>query len=180
LRHLKYQQTPVGRGTYGDVKIREHSGDGILKVGAFCSFGRDVDVFLGGNHRPDWVTTYPFANKWGCADLDGRVSSKGDVVIGNDVWVGTRAVIMSGVTIGDGVVVGAYSVVAKDLEPYGIYVGNSARLVRKRFDDATIKKLLEIKWWEWEDEKIREFLPLMLNTNIDAFIKAVSWVGGKL
>ena len=179
MQLIKYQQPPVGRGTYGDVKIREHHEGATLKVGAFCSFGQDVHVFLGGNHRVDWVTTYPFANKWGCDDREDCTMTKGDVVIGNDVWVGTRAVIMSGVTIGDGVVVGAHSVVAKDLEPYGIYVGNSARLVRKRFDDAAIEKLMEIKWWDWEDNKIKELLPLMLSTDIDGFIKAANWIGGK-
>lgn len=82
------------------------------------------------------------------------MASKGDVMIGNDVWLGTDAAVMSGVTIGDGAVVGAYAVVTRDVEPYTIVAGNPARPIRKRFDDETIRKLLENRWWDWPREKI--------------------------
>jgi len=175
-----YPQYNIGRGTYGWLKVREPNDYAALSVGAFCSFADGVEVFLGGNHRHDWVTTYPFSqcSEGRIAYARGHEMTKGNVVIGNDVWVGANVMILSGVTIGDGVVVGARSVIAKNLEPYGIYVGNPARLVRKRFDDSIIEKLLEIKWWDLDDKKIIKLLPFMLNTDIQAFINEATLLKG--
>ena len=97
-------------------------------------------------------------------------ATKGDVVIGNDVWIGYRAIILSGVTIGDGAVIAAGAVVTKDVPAYGIVGGNPAKLIKKRFDDETIPRLLKIAWWNWDDAKIEKFLPLLLNQEITAFI----------
>jgi acetyltransferase-like isoleucine patch superfamily enzyme len=135
-----------------------------------------VKIYLGGNHRTDWVTTYPFGvvnkNIFNKVDGVGHPSTKGDVIIGNDVWIGDFVTIMSGVTIGDGAVIANNSHVVKDVEPYSIVGGNPAKFIRYRFTKEQIEKLLEIKWWYWDDEKINKFTPLMCNTNIDEFIKA--------
>lgn len=169
----KYPQYEIGRGTYGDPKILSWKEGAVFKIGAFCSIAAGVKIFLGGEHRVDWVTTYPFNVLWPSGqNLKGHPKTKGDVVIGNDVWIGTEAVIMSGVTIGDGAVVGARAVVTKDIEPYAIYAGNPARFVKKRFDDATIQELLELKWWQFSDEEIEALLPHLLNSDIKVFIES--------
>lgn len=169
--HEKYPQYEIGRGTYGTPEIFTWNEGAKLKIGAFCSFASGVKLLLGGEHRADWVTTYPFNVLWECGrHITGHPKTKGDVIIGNDVWIGTEAIIMSGVTIGDGAVVGARAVVTKDIEPYAIYGGNPARLLKKRFDDKTIQQLLELEWWNLKDEEIERLLPLMLNTDIQTFI----------
>jgi acetyltransferase-like isoleucine patch superfamily enzyme len=144
-----------------------------LKIGKFCSIAARVTIALGGNHRSDLVTTYPFiafVADWPEAEClsgeDVAAVSKGDVIIGNDVWIGYGVMILSGVTIGDGAVIGAGSVVTKDVEPYSIVAGNPARLIRKRFNDETIRKLLEIKWWDWPPEKIGKNLDVICGTDV--------------
>jgi chloramphenicol O-acetyltransferase type B len=170
--HSQYPQYQFGRGTYGyNLKVASWGEGATLKIGAFCSISSGVEIFLGGNHRPDWVTTYPFNILNPAArHIQGQPKSKGDVIIGNDVWIGNGALILSGVHIGDGAVIGARSVVAKDVPPYGIVVGNPARNIRMRFDDATIMRLLNLKWWDWDDTKIQKYLPVMLNTDIGNFL----------
>lgn len=149
----------VGKHTYGADKIyvmedQEHSNN--LNIGSFCSISDGVSVLLFAEHRIDTITTFPFAFL-----ADWRIGtpgafSKGDVNIGNDVWIGKGVTILSGVTIGDGVVIGAEAVVAKDVPPYAVVVGNPGRIVKYRFSKKKIKELLEIKWWLWSDEKIRD------------------------
>jgi acetyltransferase-like isoleucine patch superfamily enzyme len=169
----KYPQYEIGRGTYGGAKILTWGEGAVFRIGAFCSIATDVKIFLGGEHRVDWATTYPFNRLWESgAGISGHPGTKGDVVIGNDVWIGTEAMIMSGVTIGDGAVVAARSMVTKDIEPYAIYGGNPARLIKKRFDEETVRSLLEIEWWNFSDDKIETLLPLMLSTDLAAFIVA--------
>ena len=102
----------------------------------------------------------------------GHPKTKGDVKIGNDVWIGKEAIILSGVNIGDGAVIGARSLVSRDVQPYAIVGGNPAREIRKRFNDQTIQELLEIRWWEWEPNRIEKALPILLSNNIDKFIWA--------
>ena len=145
----------VGRGTYGDPMIRswKEKPAAKLKVGAYCSFAKMVQIFLGGEHNTDWISTYPFCSMQHAKNKD-HPRTKGDVIIGNDVWIGWGATILSGVTIGDGAVIGAEAVVAKDVAPYAIVVGNPAREIRKRFCDSTIEYLLELKWWDWEEDKV--------------------------
>jgi chloramphenicol O-acetyltransferase type B len=144
-------------------------------MGAYCSTGPGVQIFLGGEHRVDWLTTYPFSEFWEAAKtIKGHPYTKGDVNIGNDVWIGAEAIILSGVTIGDGAVIGARAVVAKDIPPYAIAVGNPARIIRQRFDEKTIEKLLEIKWWNWDDAQIEKFLPILLSQDFGAFLEVVN------
>ncbi len=167
----KYPQYKIGKGSYGSPKILTWNEGATLKIGAFCSIADDVTIFLGGEHRVDWVTTYPFNALWEKGKhVTGCPRTKGDVIIGNDVWVGHEAVIMSGVKIGDGAVIGSRCVVTKNVAPYSIVAGNPARIIRKRFDDATIQQLLELKWWNWTNEEIEEMLPLLLSSDLDAFI----------
>jgi len=170
----RYPQYEIGRGTYGRPKISSWGERATFRIGAFCSIAHGVKIYLGGEHRTDWVTTYPFNYLWKSAKhIKGHPKTKGDVIIGNDVWIGAGAVILSGVTVGDGAAIGNNAVVAKDVPPYAIVAGNPASIVRKRFDEETIHHLLKIKWWEWEDNRIEKFLPLLLNSNIEEFLKVV-------
>jgi acetyltransferase-like isoleucine patch superfamily enzyme len=169
----KYPRYEIGRGTYGDLRVDAWGEGATLRIGAFCSFADGVQIFLGGDHRVDWVTTYPFNVFWDAAkQIKGHPKTKGNVAIGNDVWVGREAVILSGVTVGDGAVVGTRAVVTEDVPPYAIAVGVPARLVKKRFDDETIRRLLRLQWWHWEDDRIRKALPLLLSSDVKAFLEA--------
>lgn len=165
----------IGKGTYGKPGVVTWREGAILKIGAYCAIASGVYIFLGGNHHIDWVTIYPFQRfhpemlKMGPAS-----TSKGNVIIGNDVWIGHGTIILSGVTIGDGAVLGANTVIANDVLPYSVVIGNPGRVIKKRFSEENIEELLKIKWWSWSEEKIKDFLPLMLHTNIDKFIKAAT------
>ena len=132
-------------------------GDKLI-IGKFCMIASDVTFIMNGaNHLSKSLSSYPFAifgNGWEGAMEGKSYPSKGDTVIGNDVWIGYNATIMPGVAIGDGAIIGSNSTVVKDVEPYTIVGGNPARSIRKRFDDETITRLLELKWWDWEIEKI--------------------------
>lgn len=166
-------QYKIGRGTYGQLRVRQANAGATLAVGSFCSIADGVVVLLGGEHRPDWVTTYPFnVLNEKASHIKGHPKSKGDVIIGNDVWIGREALILSGVTIGDGAVVAARAVVTKNVPPYGIVGGNPARLIRHRFDNDTVERLLEIKWWDWPDSKIEAHFPELLSDNIERFLSA--------
>lgn len=164
----------VGAHTYGAPHLR-FPGDGQRFIcGKYCSFAGDVHIFLGGGHRPDWVTTYPFPGfpRWTEGrGIKGFHVGKGDVVVGNDVWVGWSAVVMSGVTVGDGAVIAARSVVTKDVPPYAIVAGNPARVVRYRFDEKIIADLLAIRWWDWADEKVNVEIPRLMNGDVQAFVE---------
>lgn len=164
----------IGDYTYGTPIVLGWGEGRRLKIGKFCSIAGGVIIFLGGNHRVDWVTTYPFVEfpeEWPKAKgITGHPVSKGDVVIGNDVWIGYGATILSGVRVGDGAVIGAMAVVAGDVEPYSIVAGNSARLVRKRFDEETIDRLLQIRWWDWPLERIRDNVGILMSGDVSALV----------
>lgn len=140
-----------------------------LSIGAFCSIGQCVTVFLGGEHHTDWVSTFAFREKFASRIVTTR-STKGNVVIGNDVWIGQSATILSGVTIGDGAVIGALSVVAKDIPPYAIAAGNPARVIRLRFTEAQVARLMKIKWWNWPDKVIEKRLDMFASPDIERFL----------
>ena len=134
-----------------------------------------VKIFLGGNHRTDWVSTYPFSEFdnifENASSFKGHPATKGDIIIGNDVWIGFGVTILSGVTIGDGAVIAANSSVARNVNPYEIVAGNPARHIKKRFDEATIEALLQINWWNWDEKKIIQSLPLICSNNIEIFLQ---------
>lgn len=162
----------IGRGTYGEPTVLSWGEEATLRVGAFCSFARQVTIILDGEHRMDWVTTFPFPKfRESARSMGGHVACKGDVVIGNDVWVAHGATILAGVTIGDGAVIGAAAVVTRDVAPYAIVAGNPARLIRHRFDEATIERLLRLAWWDWPDADLDEAMPLLLSADVDGLVR---------
>ena len=144
-----------------------------LIIGSFCSIGSGAAFIMGGNqgHRSDWVTTFPFY--WmpdvpAFAGAENGFAPAGDTVIGNDVWIGSEAIIMPGVTIGDGAVIGTRALVTKDVEPYAIIGGNPAREIRKRFAPEAIAMLLEMSWWDWSEDALREAMPILTSSDIPA------------
>lgn len=169
-----YQNVVIGDYTYfTSLRVWAYSENEHLTIGKFCSIGDNVQIMLGGEHRTDWVTTYPFnalmTDVYG--DIEGHPKSKGDVIIGNDVWIGNDAKIMSGVKIGDGAVIGANAIVTHDVQPYTIVGGVPAKEIRKRFSDAAIRELLRISWWNWDEDRLAEFIPVLQSENIIDFIK---------
>jgi len=171
--HERYPEHEFGRGTYGDdLEIKSWGEGAKLRIGAFTSIAAGVQIFLGGEHRTEWVTTFPFSALWPSAKhIAGHPKTKGDVVIGSDVWLGTGALISSGVTIGHGAVIGARAVITRNVAPYTIVVGNPAKVVRERFTPQQIEKLLAIEWWSWPDERIERAMPALLSPDIDHFIR---------
>ncbi|MAX80047.1 MAG: chloramphenicol acetyltransferase [Crocinitomicaceae bacterium] len=145
-------------------------GDKLI-IGKFCMIASDVTFIMNGaNHLTDALTTYPFAifgNGWENAMERKQYPQKGDITIGNDVWIGYNATIMAGVTIGDGAIIATNSTVIHDVAPYSIVGGNPAKEIRKRFPESTIEKLLDLKWWDWDIEKITKNVHHLTNNEID-------------
>ncbi len=171
----------IGRHTYGTPIIDSYPGsEKGITIGAFCSISRDVVMITGGIHPTHWVSTFPFRVHWHMAGAyeDGMPSSKGDIVVGSDVWIGTEAMIHSGVTIGDGAVVAARSVVTRDVPPYAVVAGVPAKVVRFRFEDKVIQSLLRIRWWDWDDEAVREAVPYLSCDDIAAFLGKYGGMSG--
>lgn len=167
----------AGDHTYGDITVLDYGHtERKVTVGRYCSVAEGVTVMLGGNHRYDWVTTYPFSGmreKYPeAAHIEGHPRSNGDVQIGSDVWLGRCSVVLSGVTIGDGAVVGAYAVVTRDVPPYAIVGGNPAEIIRYRFSREHIERLLQVAWWNWPEEKVREMIPLLASGAVGEFLRA--------
>lgn len=165
----------VGRGTYcsyGEPIIQHWGEPATLKIGAFCSIAGGVTIFLGGNHRIDWITTFPFpAFRESAMAIADHTITKGDVVIGNDVWIGEGATILSGVQIGNGAVVGARSVVTKDVPAFGIVAGNPAKFIRLRFAESEVACLQQLAWWDWSDSALDAAIPYLLSNNIAGLSK---------
>jgi acetyltransferase-like isoleucine patch superfamily enzyme len=147
----------VGRHTYGIVPqaVFLPTPDSRLSVGAFCSIAADVLIMCAGHHALDAATTFPMRELILKQPVpnDSYGKALGNS-IGNDVWIGQRAVILPGLRLGDGAVIGAGAVVTKDVAPYAIVAGNPARLIRYRFPEALVQELLRIQWWNWDDDKV--------------------------
>lgn len=163
----------VGRHTYGLPKIWMSRGSECkVAIGSFCSISPEVQIIAGGIHPAAWVSTYPFRIKWRMAGAyeDGMPATRGDLVVGSDVWIGTQAMLLSGVTIGHGAIVAARAVVTHSVPPYAIVAGAPAKIVRYRFEDEIIARLLKLAWWDWDDEKIRQAVPLLSSGQMDQFL----------
>lgn len=168
----KYPHFDVGINTYGCPEIFEWGEGKVLTVGAYCSIAENVKIFLGGEHHTDWVSTYPFNQFWEEAkNIQNHPMSKGDVIIGNDVWIGYGATILSGVEIGNGAVIGAHTVVSRNVPAYAIFAGNPATFVRSRFTTDVVDQLQKIEWWTWPEEELRNCVELLMADDISAFLK---------
>jgi acetyltransferase-like isoleucine patch superfamily enzyme len=168
----------IGKHSYipKNYTIMNYGKPSIIHIGNFCSIAGGIIFFTGGNHKPFWVSTFPFSAFKNSFPNTGPVQnctfSKGAITIENDVWIGFDVTIMSGVTIENGAVIGTKSVVASNIPPYSIAIGNPCKVIKKRFSDEIIKELLEIQWWNWPVEKIKEYAVLLESENILEFIKA--------
>lgn len=173
----------VGRHSYYSGYYHGHSfddcaryllpDDGVDKliIGSFCSIGSGAAFIMAGNqgHRNDWISTFPFFWMPEVPCFTGAQNGfvpAGDTVIGNDVWIGAEAIIMPGITIGDGAVIGTRALVTKDVEPYAIVGGNPAKEIRKRFDDTDVAMLLDMRWWDWTDDKLEEAMRLLTSGDV--------------
>ncbi|OYW66830.1 MAG: chloramphenicol acetyltransferase [Bosea sp. 12-68-7] len=166
-------QIAAGAWTYGRPKVRFPESGARLMIGRYGSIADGVEILLGGNHRTDWATTYPFPVLPGlwpeAAGIAGSHTSRGDVTIGHDVWLGSQSLILSGVTIGTGAVVAARAVVTRDVPPYAIVGGNPARILRMRFEEAEIVSLLASRWWLLPREDVVQLLPVLMSNRIAEF-----------
>lgn len=162
----------LGHRSYGEPILRGDISD--VHVGRYCSIAQNVIIDCGWHHRSDFVTTYPlnvFFEKLN--HIKGHPKSKGDVIIGNDVWIGEGTIIMGGVKIGDGAVIAAGSIVTKEVLPYQIVAGVPAKHMKLRFSISQVNALLDIRWWEWSEEKIAKYGELLMQPDIDKFINSV-------
>lgn len=168
----RYPDYGIGIGTYGMPQVHDDKEGTTLRIGAFCSISSEVQIFLGKNHRTDWISSYPFPAFFEEASQIKEFGvSRGDVTIGSDVWLCANCMILSGVTIGHGAVVGAGAVVTRNVEPYSIVVGNPAQHVRWRFDEPTRIALLEAAWWEWPIEELHKIMPLLCSNQIQDLLE---------
>ena len=141
-----------------------------LIIGKYCSIGSGAIFIMAGNqgHRNDWVSTFPFfyQNNGNFPDAIDGYEKVGDTIIGNDVWIGSEAMIMGGITVGDGAIIASRAVVTKDVEPYAVVGSNPAKHIRYRFPQEHIDMLLEMKWWEWSNENIQSAMNLLCSCEI--------------
>lgn len=168
----RYSRFEVGAWSYGEPEVIYWDAGARLRIGRFCSIASGVTILLGGEHHTEWVSSYPFSLIFPeAASLPGYPYTKGDVVIGNDVWIGRNALLLSGITVGDGAVIGAGSVVSRDVEPYSIAAGNPARHVRYRFPAETIEALRRIAWWHWPLADVKQAWPALQSGDVEAFVE---------
>lgn len=168
----------VGAETYGDPAIYVYGGDDTrLLLGAYVSIARGVTFVLGGNHRVDSVTTFPLRIRFDLPGKyeDGNPWSRGDVVVGSDVWFGANCLVLSGVTIGHGAVLAAGAVVTSDIPPYSIAAGSPATPRRLRFSPHQIDALLRIAWWDWPNDQVRSRAADLSDLAVDEFIEKYSY-----
>lgn len=183
VEQVTHPNIVVGRYSYYSGYYHGHSfndcarfllpdeGADRLIVGSFCSIGSGAAFIMAGNqgHRHEWISTFPFffmSEVPTFADARNGYMPTGDTVIGNDVWIGSEAIIMPGIRIGDGAIIGTRALVTRDVEPYAIVGGNPAKTIRKRFGDHEIDLLLEMRWWDWSDEQLKAAMPIMTSGDV--------------
>lgn len=173
-RDSRYQQYEIGDWTYGSPQVLSWDSSTKLVIGKYCSFAGEVTILLGGEHRADWVSTFPFSiflEEW--SGIKGHPASKGNLIIGNDVWVGYGATILCGIHIGDGAIIGAGAVVTRDVEPYSIVAGNPAKTIKHRFEPNVIKELLDVCWWDLPHGDVVTLVPLLLASDTSKLVHQV-------
>lgn len=167
-----YPYLNIGDHTYGVPDIIDPNNDNI-QIGKFCSIAIGSSIICG-NHNMKFISSYPFKSiwnqQWRALDNINDHVSKGKTIIGNDVWIGKSSFIIDGVTIGDGAIIAAGTVVTKDVPPYAVVAGNPGKIVKFRFNPIQIEQLLKIQWWNWDEDKIDDALLLMMSEDIDKFI----------
>lgn len=184
---IQHPQITVGDYTYYDdfedvhnfeknVKyLFDFTGDRLI-IGKFCMIASGASFIMNGaNHLTDAISTYPFAifgNGWEEAMKDKSYPYKGDTIIGNDVWIGHKATIMAGVTVGDGAIIASGAMVTKDVPAYAIVGGNPAKVIKKRFDEAKIEQLLALQWWNWEIERITEHVQALTGNDLSPLLQS--------
>ncbi|WP_236558502.1 CatB-related O-acetyltransferase [Pseudoclavibacter sp. 8L] len=176
-----YYDDPDDPSAFETRNVLHHYGPERLVIGKFCAIASGVRFIMNGaNHRMSGPSTYPFpimGGAWGQhVDLVSDLPSRGDTVIGNDVWIGGDVTIMPGVRIGDGAIVSTGSVVTKDVPDYGIVGGNPATLIRRRFDDNDVQTLLDTAWWDWPLEAITEHVRVIA----DGSVAELASIAGRL
>lgn len=185
LKQKQNNMIPRGKHTYGPepqiMGVKEIARGS--KIGRYCSIADNLQFICKGTHMIDWVTTYPFQEIWGMDvplyEINGIKGRAGDpvidgltspIIIGNDVWIASNVKIKQGVTIGDGAVLATECFITKDVPPYAVVGGNPAKVIRYRFTEEQRNDLLKIKWWDWEDEEIKQVIPLLASDHIGKFI----------
>lgn len=171
-RHSYYSGYYHGKHFEENVRYLSPERDDVDKliIGRFCSIGSGAVFVKAGNqgHRADWHSTYPFHYMSFFSEAPDGYLPKGDTVVGNDVWIGSEAMVLPGVHIGHGAIIAARAVVTRDVPPYTIVGGNPAKVIRERFSSQKIAELLAMAWWDWDDEKIRENLSMLCSENLAA------------
>ncbi|MBY8820699.1 type B chloramphenicol O-acetyltransferase [Sphingomonas colocasiae] len=184
-RQVTHPNIIVGRYSYYSGYYHGHGFDDCARyllpdanadrliIGSFCSIGSGAAFIMAGNqgHRHDWISSFPFHFYPDAPEFAGAENGylpAGDTVIGHDVWVGSEAVILPGIHVGDGAIIGTRALVTRDVEPYAIVGGNPARPIRKRFSDACIAMLLEMEWWHWSEAALSAAMPLLTSGDIAA------------
>ncbi len=173
-RQVAEGRLTVGRHSYGaPVVITARDSSVRVTIGNFCSIAEGVSFLCSGDHRTDWVSTFPFRIILGLpgAGQDGHPRLKGNVSVGHDVWIGHGAMILAGVSVGHGAVVAARSLVSRDVPPYAIVAGTPARVLRFRFPPDVVADLLATEWWHWDDQTIRERVADLCSSDVARFAK---------
>lgn len=177
-RNVLPDYVKIGQGTYGLDRnsFAGLSPDCPVSIGNYSSFGPEVLLFCRTDHRTDLPSTYPFRSMRAGTSENTDAITRGPITIGHDVWVGARAMILSGVTIGNGAIIGAGAVVARDIPPFSVSTGVPAQMNRMRFEAAQIAALTEIAWWDWPEAMITAHMDLFY-TDVDSFIAQARDIG---
>lgn len=172
LSFFQKKNYTIGKYSYGNPKVLSWTNKYSVSIGKFCSIASGVVIIVDGNHRVDWISTYPFGELIEEIPKNaGHPVGKGDIIIGNDVWIGLNTIILPGVKIGDGAVIGAGSVVTRDVQDYEIVAGNPIKHIKYRFAPDEIETLKSTRWWDWPKEMIIEHAEILQTKNIEELRK---------